>query len=267
MWMTSWTFAAPAPEARGGRASPTIRLGDIELDPATPHGAPAKQAGGNVSARVFGAVGAAGGARRSCRASRSRSACTAGTLPWRAMRSRCTSTTCAASWAAPDPDHARSGLFHVAGKACHERAPCFVPHRGAAPPHPAAVAVVLGALAIVWGSFVSLATRTGVHEADELTDGTWPAWPRCCLTCGPLRPWRARSGTERTPRPGSSHTTTSRPSAWCSGMRRAGAVHHRLGARAAFQRCRGVCRPHAGPRQGGLAQLFNGMPGAPARSW
>ena len=29
----------------------------------------------------------------------------------------------------------------------------------------------LGALVLVWGCFVVLAYRTGVHEADELTDG------------------------------------------------------------------------------------------------
>ena len=29
----------------------------------------------------------------------------------------------------------------------------------------------LGALAIVWGSFVFIGYQTGVHEADELTDG------------------------------------------------------------------------------------------------
>ena len=29
----------------------------------------------------------------------------------------------------------------------------------------------LGALALVWGSFVLIGYQTGVHEADELTDG------------------------------------------------------------------------------------------------
>ncbi len=33
----------------------------------------------------------------------------------------------------------------------------------------------LGALVLVWGSFVFMGYQTGVHEADELTDGTWPA--------------------------------------------------------------------------------------------
>jgi two-component system, OmpR family, sensor histidine kinase QseC len=33
------------------------------------------------------------------------------------------------------------------------------------------LAWVLGALAVVWLGFVAIGLRTGVHEADELTDG------------------------------------------------------------------------------------------------
>jgi two-component system sensor histidine kinase QseC len=40
------------------------------------------------------------------------------------------------------------------------------------------LAWMLGALALVWGSFVIWGYQTGVHEADELTDGHWPEWLR-----------------------------------------------------------------------------------------
>ena len=33
------------------------------------------------------------------------------------------------------------------------------------------MAWMLGALVVVWASFVALGYQTGVHEADELTDG------------------------------------------------------------------------------------------------
>src|SRR3954469_16345779 len=33
------------------------------------------------------------------------------------------------------------------------------------------LAWVMGALLVVWGSFVVVAYQTGIHEADELTDG------------------------------------------------------------------------------------------------
>jgi len=33
------------------------------------------------------------------------------------------------------------------------------------------LAWALGALVVVWGSFIGLAYWTGVHESDELTDG------------------------------------------------------------------------------------------------
>ena len=41
----------------------------------------------------------------------------------------------------------------------------------------------LGAMLIVWLSFVYVGWRTGVHEADELTDGHPRRSPPWCSTC------------------------------------------------------------------------------------
>lgn len=59
----------------------------------------------------------------------------------------------------------------------------------------------LGALAIVWGSFVFIGYQTGVHEADELTDGHLASVAALLLN---LRATEAMEGprrTERTPTP------------------------------------------------------------------
>lgn len=60
----------------------------------------------------------------------------------------------------------------------------------------------LGALVVVWGSFVFLGYKTGVHEADELTDGHLASVAALLLN---LRAFEAVDGvhaTERTPLPG-----------------------------------------------------------------
>ena len=55
----------------------------------------------------------------------------------------------------------------------------------------------LGALAIVWGSFVFIGYQTGVHEADELTDGHLASVAALLLN---LRATEAMEGPQRTER-------------------------------------------------------------------
>lgn len=67
----------------------------------------------------------------------------------------------------------------------------------------------LGALALVWASFVLIGYQTGVHEADELTDGHLASVAALLLN---LRASEAMEEPQITPRaatPGSSRTTTS----------------------------------------------------------
>jgi len=54
----------------------------------------------------------------------------------------------------------------------------------------------LGALALVWGSFVVIGYQTGVHEADELTDGHLASVAALLLN---LRATEAMEGPQRTP--------------------------------------------------------------------
>lgn len=59
----------------------------------------------------------------------------------------------------------------------------------------------LGALALVWGSFVFMGYRTGVHEADELTDGHLASVAALLLNLRATEPVQGPQRTERTPTP------------------------------------------------------------------
>lgn len=59
----------------------------------------------------------------------------------------------------------------------------------------------LGALAIVWGSFVFIGYQTGVHEADELTDGHLASVAALLLNLRATEAMEGPQRTERTPTP------------------------------------------------------------------
>jgi len=59
----------------------------------------------------------------------------------------------------------------------------------------------LGALAIVWGSFVFIGYQTGVHEADELTDGHLASVAALLLNLRATEVMEGPQRTERTPTP------------------------------------------------------------------
>jgi len=59
----------------------------------------------------------------------------------------------------------------------------------------------LGALAIVWGSFVFIGYQTGVHEADELTDGHLASVAALLLNLRATEAMEGLQRTERTPTP------------------------------------------------------------------
>lgn len=59
----------------------------------------------------------------------------------------------------------------------------------------------LGALAIVWGSFVFIGYQTGVHEADELTDGHLASVAALLLNLRATEAMEGPKRTERSPMP------------------------------------------------------------------
>ena len=124
----------------------------------------------------------------------------------------------------------------------------FVPRWGAAPRLTRQLLLwSLGALAIVWGSFVFIGYQTGVHEADELTDGHLASVAALLLNLRATEAMEGPQRTERTPTPwlkSHDYQQTISVVQWDAQGRLL--APHRLGARAAFQWFRRVCRPSAG---------------------
>ena len=201
-----WTRWLRPVTARGG-AGVAPSAWRHRLDPATRTVRQHEQAGEMSPARVFGAAGAAGGARYVL----SRQQIERLMYSWdAAIESNavgCTSTTCGRKLGQRRSAPCGRWAISSPGKTCD--APRFRPVSALRFAHPAAVAVVPGALAIVWGSFVcSWGYQTGVHEADELTDGHLASVASLLLNLRATEFVEGLSGPSA-PRPGSSRTTTS----------------------------------------------------------